>query len=119
MQFGLALQFYDAACPLGFDADGGAEMAQHVFAVVAGCLWFLDAGDAGGIQAGKQQGGLHLGGRDGHAVVQRHRVSRAFDRQWQAATFTGGKAGAAGRERIGHAPHRAAAQAGISGHDGE
>ena len=73
--------------PVGLDADGRAEMAQHVLAVVARGLRFLDPGDAGRVQAGEQHRRLHLRRRNRHAIVQRQRVARALDRQRQAAAF--------------------------------
>ena len=95
-------------------------MAQHVLAVVARGLGFLDAGDAGRVQAGEQHGGLHLGGGDRHAIIQRQRVAGALDRQRQPTALARLKMGAAWRS-AGRSPGCIGrrAQAGVAGHHGE
>ena len=49
--------------------EGGAEGEQCVLCVVAGEDGFGDAGDAFGLQAGEEDGGLDLGGGDGSGEV--------------------------------------------------
>ena len=98
------------------DQHLGAEMAQHVFAVVAGRLGFLDPGDPGSIQPAQQERGLDLGRRHRHPVFERQGFPRALDRQRQPAALARGEPGTTGRQRIRHPAHRAAAQACVAGH---
>ena len=94
-------------------------MAQHVFAVVAGGLGFLHAGEAGGVQAGQQHGGFHLGRGHRHPIFQRQRVDGALDRDGQATAPTRHEACASRGQGISHPPHRPGPQAGVAGHHRE
>jgi len=55
------------ARPFGFDMH--AEAAQHALGVVARGRGLGDRGDAFGVQAGEQDGGLHLGAGHRQRVV--------------------------------------------------
>ena len=91
-------------------------MPQHVFAVVACRLALGHPGQAGRVQPAQQHGTLHLRRGDRQHIVQRQRVPRALNGHRQPPALTGGEACAAGRQRLGHAPHRPLAQTGIAGH---
>ena len=97
----------------------GAEMAQHVLAVIARRLALHHAGQARRIEAAEQQRGFHLSRGHRHLVLERHCIHRPFDRERQSPALARREPRPAGRQRLSDAAHRPAAQARVTGHHRE
>jgi hypothetical protein len=92
-------------------------MAQHAFGVIARRLRLDHGGLARGVEAGQQDGALHLGRGDRQAVLDRHHLVGADDGERQAAALAALEAAAHAGERLDHPMHRPPPQRGIAGHD--
>ena len=78
----------------------------------------LDHGGlARGVEAGQQDGGLHLRRGDRQAVFDRQHLVGADDGERQAAALARLEARAHARQRLDHPLHRPAAQRGVAGHE--
>ncbi len=78
----------------------------------------LDHGGlARGVEAGQQDGALHLRRGDGQAVFDRHHLVGADDGERHAAALARLEARAHARQRLDDPLHRPAAQRGVAGHE--
>ena len=101
--------------PFGGHLNGGTEISEHFFGMVAGGLRF-DHGRASGCVEGREQDRrFDLRRGDRGAVGDRQRGRRAADRDWTAATFgLRDDCDAHLLQRIENTPHRSLSERGVA-----
>ena len=101
------------------DGDARPEMPEQVFGVVARGDGFDHRGFSRRIQTREQYRRFDLRRRHGQRIDDRQRRRCSGHGQRQTHAVAGDEARAETRQGLGHAPHRAAAQAVVAGEEGD